>query len=130
MSEYRYSGFLRALPNMSRMTAKVAIDNAPDGSAIIIKPATRTIMQNSRMWAQLADVSAQVVWHGRKLSSEEWKCVFSASLKRQDVVPGIDSGFVVMAQSTSRMTKAELSSLMELIGAFGNERGVKWSNGE
>ena len=75
----------------------------------------------------LADVSKQVDWHGRKLSPEDWKHVFSASLKKQDSVPGIDSGFVVLGQSTSKMTKAEMSDLQTLIEAFGAQQGVRFT---
>lgn len=101
---------------------KVGPEIAP--MVVEIKPLTRTIDQNSKLWACLADVSKQVVWHGRKLTSEEWKHVFSASLKRQDVVIGLDGGFVVLGQSTSSMSKKELCDLIELIHAFGSEHGV------
>jgi len=92
-----------------------------------VKEATRSNEQNSRMWAMLGDVSKQVVWHGRKLTPEEWKHVFSASLKRQDVVPGLDGSFVVLGLSTSKMTVREMSDLMELIQAFGAQRGVRFT---
>jgi hypothetical protein len=84
----------------------------------------RTVDQNRLMWALLGDVSRQVVWHGQKLESGEWKDVFTAALKRQKVVPGLEGGFVVLGTSTSRMTRQELSELVELILAFGAERDV------
>ena len=90
-----------------------------------IKEKTRSLEQNAKLWACLTDVSNQVNWHGRKLSPESWKCVFSASLKAQDVVPNIDgTGFVVMAQSTSNMTIKEMVDLIELIHAFGAQNNV------
>lgn len=91
-----------------------------------IKPLTRTLEQNSKLWACLSDVSRQVEWHGRKLTPEEWKHVFSAALKKQDVVPGIDGGFVVLGQSTSQMTVREMADLIELAQAFGVEHGVRF----
>lgn len=91
-----------------------------------IRPEKRSDAQNRRLWAMLADISAQVDWYGNKLTSEEWKDVFSASLKRTKVVPGLDGGFVVCGQSTSKMTKAEMSELQELMEAFGAEKGVKF----
>jgi hypothetical protein len=42
-------------------------------------------------------------------------------------VPGIDGGFVVLGSSTSRMDKSEMSELLELIGAFGAQQGVEFS---
>ena len=91
-----------------------------------IKPETRSIAQNARLWAMLTDVSEQVEWYGRKLTPEEWKHVFSAALKKQDVVPGLDGGFVVLGLSTSKMTIAEMCDMQTLMEAFGAERGVKF----
>lgn len=100
------------------------------GYVVTIAQPTRTLEQNARMWAMLGDVSAQVDWYGQQLTSEEWKDVFSAALKRQKVVPGLDGGFVVCGQRTSKMNKAEMSELMELMSAFGAERGVRWTAAE
>lgn len=94
---------------------------------VTVKPETRSAEQNARMWAMLADLSAQVNWHGQKLSAEEWKHVLSASLKKQKVVPGIDGGFVVMGLSTSKMTKQEMGEMMDLIEAFGAQQGVRFT---
>jgi len=92
-----------------------------------VRPEKRSDAQNRRLWAMLGDVSRQVDWYGRKLDAEDWKHVFTASLRKLSVVPNLEgTGFVALGLSTSRMTKAELSDLMELIAAFGAERGVKW----
>lgn len=88
----------------------------------------RSVDANAMMWALLSDIARQVEWHGQHLAPADWKEMFSASLRRQRVVPAIDgAGFVVLGQSTSRMTKAQFSDLLELILAFGAERGVQWS---
>ena len=94
---------------------------------ITIKPETRSLQQNARLWAMLTEISHQVDWYGRKLTAEEWKHVFSASLKKQDVVPGLDGGFVVLGLSTSKMTKSEMGDLQTLMEAFGAQQGVKFS---
>lgn len=91
-----------------------------------VRQEKRSDAQNRRLWAMLADISAQVDWYGQKLTSEEWKDVMSASLKRTKVVPGLDGGFVVCGQSTSRMTRAEMCELQELMEAFGAQQGVKF----
>ncbi|WP_372833090.1 recombination protein NinB [Pontibacterium sp.] len=87
----------------------------------------RTLDQNAKLWAMLTDVSRQVEWYGRKLTNEDWKHVMTAGLKQQEAVPGINGGFVVLGQSTSKMRKREFAELIELIYAFGCEHGVKWS---
>lgn len=87
---------------------------------------TRSLMQNSRLWGMLTDISRDVEWHGRKLSKENWKEIFSASLKKQEVIPGLDNNFVVLGASTSKMTVAEMSEMIELMYAFGAQHGVVW----
>lgn len=112
----------------ARRRACEAIQHAPDGYAVKIQPPTRSLEQNAALWAALSDVAEQVEWYGRKLTAEDWKHVFSASLKKQDVVPGLHGDFVVLGVSTSKMTRAEMSDLIELILAFGVERGVMFGD--
>ncbi|MPS98589.1 MAG: recombination protein NinB [Pseudomonas sp.] len=107
---------------------KNAKEAVRDGKRMVaeLRPEKRSDAQNRRLWSMLADISAQVNWHGHKLTSEEWKDVFSAALKRTKVVPGLDGGFVVCGQSTSRMTKAEMCELQTLMEAFGAQHGVQF----
>jgi hypothetical protein len=125
------------IPLLNRTQAWAAIQNqvfpflaavlqADHRYTLTVKPQTRTSEQNKRLWAMLTDISKQVDWYGRKLSPEDWKHVLSASLKKQDAVPGIDGGFVVLGLSTSKMTKGEMADLQTLIEAFGTQQGVKF----
>lgn len=96
------------------------------------KKATRTTAQNALLWSVFTDLSRQVEWmvDGRmvKLDPEEWKEILSAGLKKtQRVAAGIEGGFVMLGQRTSRMTVAQMAELIELAHAFGTERGVRWS---
>ena len=88
--------------------------------------ALRNLEQNKKLWAMLNDISEQVIWHGQKLSKENWKDVFTASLKQQKVVPGLDDNFVVLGTRTSKMTIAEMAELTELMMAFGIQNNVKF----
>lgn len=94
---------------------------------LTVKPETRSTAQNRLMWRMLTEVSEQVAWYGKTLSPNAWKCIFSASLKKQDVVPGLHGDFVVLGEKTSRMTVREMSDLIELMQAFGVERGVRFT---
>ena len=89
-----------------------------------LKPVTRSLEQNAKMWACLTDISKQVNWYGNTLSPDDWKHVLSASLRKQRAVPGIDGGFVVVGLQTSQMTIAEMSEMIELAHAFGADKGV------
>ncbi len=105
------------------------VRKTPEGYRVEIKEAKRSLDQNARLWVCLTDVSKQVVWYGTKLSTDDWKDVFTASLRKARVVPGIDSGsFVPLGMRTSDMSKAEMADLLELIAAFGAEHDVKWSD--
>jgi hypothetical protein len=112
---------------VARQNAAKAVSEAPQGMVVEIKEPTRNLEQNAKLWAMLSEVARQVDWYGRKLSAEDWKHVFTASLSKQDVVPGIDGGFVVLGKSTSKMSKREFADLIELISAFGAQRGVKFT---
>lgn len=115
-------------PTLRQFAASYILDAAPDGCVVEFKERTRSLEQNARMWAMLDDVSAQVDWYGKKLSNEDWKTVFTASLRNTRVVPTIDGdGFVPLGMSTSKMSVAEMAALMGLIEAFGAQRGVVFS---
>lgn len=88
------------------------------------KPEARSSAQNRLLWARLGEIAKQVDWYGQKLSADDWKTMFTAALRRERVVPGINGGFVVLGQSTSKMTKAEMTDLQTIIEAFASEKGV------
>lgn len=103
--------------------------SAPDGWVVTVSEPTRSLEQNAALWAMLSDIAGQIEWHGIKLTAEEWKDLLSAGLVKSRVVPNIEgTGFVILGQRTSKMTKGEFSDLLELISAFGAERGVVWSD--
>ncbi len=110
----------------ARRRALATVEAAPDGYKVTVQPPPRSLEQNNLMWALLTELSVKVDWHGQKLAPDDWKTMLSAVLLKQRVVPGIDGGFVVLGASTSKMSKAHMSDLIELIRAFGAERGIEW----
>lgn len=104
---------------------------APEGTRIQFKRTKRSLGQNDKLWACLTDVSQQVEWYGQKLTPTDWKDMFTASLRKASVIPGIDAGsFVLLGLHTSDMDNEEMSNLLELIMAFGAERGVIFNDPE
>ncbi len=96
-----------------------------DGTIVEFRKSTRSHEQNAKMHAMLGEVSDQVVWYGQKLKVEDWKNMFTASLRKASVVPGIDPGTVVpLGIHTSSMTIDEMSNMIELIYAFGAQNDV------
>lgn len=110
--------------DQARNLAQEYVRNAPEGHIVTIAEPTRTLEQNALLWPLLERVSSGINWYGATLTPEEWKDVFSASLKKQKAVPGLDGGFVVCGQSTSKMGKKEFSDLLEIIYAFAASKGV------
>ena len=98
---------------------------------LTVRKETRSLAQNSLMWSCLTDLSEQVKWDGsRRLKPDAWKDYLTAHLNGQDLVPNMDgTGFVAIGRgsSTSDMTIAEMTAVIELAHAFGAGRDVKWS---
>jgi hypothetical protein len=122
--------FYRLNNQLARQAACRAVLDAPEGWICKVTQETRSLDQNALLWPLLTDISQQVEWYGRRLTQYEWKDVFSASLRKSKVVPGLDGGFVVLGQRTSVMPKHEFSELIDLIYAFGAEHGVKFEEKE
>jgi len=109
----------------ARRRAIEAVQQAPEGYAVTVAEPTRNLSQNAKLWATLTDIAEQVEWYGKKLTPEDWKHLFTSSLRKLQVVPNLDgSGFVALGLSTSKMSVREMSELIELAQAFGAERGV------
>jgi len=102
------------------------VTQAPAGTRVEFKAPKRSLPQNDLMWAALTDVATQLKWHGIKLSPDDWKLIFLDALKREvRMVPNIDgNGFVNLGRSSSDLSKAEMTDLIDLIHAFGANHGV------
>jgi hypothetical protein len=100
----------------------------PAGSRIEFKKPRRSVPANDLMWSRLTEIAQQVEWHGQKLSPADFKDMFTASLRKARVVPGIDPGsFVLLGLHTSDMSKEEMGLLLDLIDAFAAEHGVTFN---
>lgn len=115
-----------------RLKAARWAEKMPAGTRIEFKAPRRSIPQNDRMWAMLTDVAVQLPWHGIKLSADDWKLIFLDALKRElRMVPNIDgSGFVNLGRSSSDLSKAEMTDLIDLMHAFGANHGVVFHDPE
>ena len=97
---------------------------------VVIKPETRSLAQNNLMWSCLTDLSTQLQWCGKKMTPEGWKDFITAHIDGQEIVPNMDgTGFVTIGRgkSTSQMTIAEMTEVIERCHAFGTLQGVNWS---
>ena len=108
--------------------AKAWIDKATQGWSIEFRAPIRSTDQNRRLWAFLDDIAAQQKWEGKKRSSEAWKDLFSACLKTQEIVRGLEGGIVALGARTSEMSPQEMSDLLQLIEAWGVQNGIVFTD--
>lgn len=126
----RYTIPLNSAADRERAGRYVA--KAPPGTRVEFKAIKRSLPQNDRMWAMLTDVAEQVLWHGVKLRPDDWKLIFLDAMKREmRMVPNLDGdGFVNLGRSSSDLSKAEMTDLIELIFAFGANHDVTFHDKE
>lgn len=112
----------------ARGKAKELIDRAPPNAILNIKEAKRTVDQNSRFWAMLSDVSRSKP-QGRRMTPERWKAAFMQSFGHQvQFETDLEGRPFPVGHTSSKLSKAEMSELMEFISAWGTENGVEWSD--
>lgn len=81
----------------------------------------------------LRDIAKQVqfVVNGHLAYVDEYdvKDIMTAALKKHNrMAQGIDGGVVFLGMRTHQMKKSDIIDLIELMYAFGAERGVKWTD--
>lgn len=102
------------------------IQQAPVGCRVEFKASRRTLPQNDRMWAMLTDVAQQATHNGRKYTPDQWKVLFMHACGREvQFVPSLDGAtFLPWGQSSSDLSKQEMTELIEFIFSWGAENGV------
>lgn len=115
---------LRPFPHPSRRLCWEAIKSAPDDMIVKIEKPKRTSKKNALMWCVLKQMEV-IDWYGQTLTSEEWKVVITAKLKRQRAVPGIDRGFVVLGEQTRNMSGSEINDIIDVACALAGSKGIE-----
>ena len=109
-----------------RERASAWASQSPVGTRIEFKKPKRTIPQNDRMWAMLTDIASQKEHAGRKYTPDQWKVLFMHACGREvQFIPALDNGtFIPWGQSSSDLSKQEMTDLIEFMLAWGAENGV------
>jgi hypothetical protein len=112
----------------NRQRAHELVDLAPQGAVLNIRPATRSNEQNAKFWAMLSDL-ARSKPEGRDYPVEVWKALAMAMCGHKvRFEPALDGdGVVPIGFRSSRLTKEEMSEMIEALYAYGAEHGVEWS---
>jgi hypothetical protein len=119
---------LRSAADRKRV-AKFA-DAAPVGTRVEFRETKRSLRQNSTMWAMLTEVAIQKKHAGRRYTPDQWKVLFMHACGREvQFIPALDnSTFIPWGQSSSDLSKEEMSELIEFIHAWGAQHGVTFSD--
>lgn len=98
---------------------------APLNSVWTGKPDLRTIPQNDKMWATLTDL-ARAKPEGRVLPVHKWKSLaMDAAGKKPDWERSLDGeSMVCVGYKSSRLTKDEMSEVIEAINAYAAGHGI------
>lgn len=112
-----------------RSKAHLWLDRAPEGMIVKFQEPTRSLDQNSKLWAMLGDVAKQAEHNGRKYSPEVWKALFMSACGHElELMVGLNSEPVPMGRSSSALSVAQMSDLIEFISFWGAENGVTFSD--
>lgn len=95
-----------------------------------VRPETRSDAQNRLLHALFGDVSKQALWMGASRTPEQWKLLFVsghaiATKLGADMVPGLEGEFLNLRESTARMSKARMASLLEYVISWAIDHGVE-----
>ena len=117
----------RATPVAERATVS-RVDHCPSCGATLT---VRSAEQNSLLHAVLTDIAEQKQWAGQWLDSEDWKRLLVAAFGRANgnpptVLPSVDGhGVDMIFRRTHRMSKQEMSELIEFATSWAIDNGVQ-----
>ena len=121
---------------IGRQNALEAVRDAPEGFAVTVAEASRTLDQNAAQWPILQAFAEQLQWpvNGRMvaMTPDEWKDVLTAAFRRETarLAMGLDGGVVMLGARTSQMGKKEFSEWLEFLNATAADRSISLSEPE
>jgi hypothetical protein len=120
----------RLVHRQARNMAIDAIQNAPDGFYVEIRPSTRTLEQNALFHAICGSIAKAKPFAGKMRSPDVWKMLLvsghaMATKQGVEMMPGLEGEFVNLRESTARMSVARLNSLVEYAQAWCVENGIE-----
>lgn len=107
------------------------IDKCPHCAGVLV---VRTAEQNAKLHALLSDIASQKQWAGHWLDVEDWKRLMLAAFERANkqgarIFPSIDgAGIDMIYRRSSRMSKQEMSELIEFATAWALDNNIRLAN--
>lgn len=93
---------------------------------------SRSLPQGAKFHALCDEVARQATFGGRKLSGKQWKVLFCSGLamvegKDPDLAIGLEGEFVMLRESTARMSVERMNQLIEYSTSWALLNGIKLS---
>lgn len=104
------------------------IEKAPQDYVVQVRPPNRTGEQNDKMWAMIGDISRAKPM-ARRHTPDDWKAIImNACGWETQFLEGLDGRPFPSGFRSSNMTKAQMSTMIEWMYAFGAEHNIRWSD--
>lgn len=110
----------------ARKNAVKGVLNAPDGHVVTVKPPTRTLDQNAKLWPMLRDIAKHMKTKGIDLEVDQWKFLFARKMPGRILVE-FEGESVTLPARTSNLKTDAFSDLLMTVQAYGDEQGVPWT---
>jgi hypothetical protein len=111
----------------SRGRAHLIVEKAPKGYVVEVREPKRTLEQNDRMWAMLTDISVAMPV-GRRHTPDDWKAIaMNACSWECAFLEGLDGRPFPIGFRSSKLSKGQMSTLIDWLQAFGDEHNVRWT---
>lgn len=104
------------------------IDKCPHCAKTLV---VRSHEQNAKLHAMITEIASQKQWAGQWLDAETWKRLLVAAYERANggaptILPSIDgNGIDMIYRRTHRMSKQEMSELIEYVTAWAADNGIE-----
>jgi hypothetical protein len=116
---------------LARANALKAVQEAPEGYAVEVKPRSRSLEQNALLHTLIQLIAKKVVWAGSYREIDTWKRLLTAAWLRArgdpiQMLPSIDGyGVDIVFRKTSDLTVNEMTELLEYVQAWAIEQGIE-----
>ena len=89
--------------------------------------------QQKLLNAACGDLADQIIWHGQRLSKDDWRHLIAGTILGWRMMPAIDrgegaAGFIMLGGSSLNMSKAESTDAITMafhVGDHPEEQGLK-----
>lgn len=98
--------------------------------------------QRKTLNAACGDLADQIVWHGNRLTKDDWRHFFSGTVKGWRTMPGYDMGdgrpgLIMLGGSSMDLSKSQASDALTMAFCLGDDpesqglkgqKAVRWCN--